>query len=159
MDIPMNAKHNKLVREQLDETLKQFGSLKTLVPPRKGWIRAIRDALGMTGEQLAQRLQVKRQRVSRIEHDEALGKVTLKTLQGVAEAMDCVFVYGIVPRHSLEQIVRHRARSLAEKRIARSNQMMRLEQQELSDKEKAKVLDDLIKDIMDNMPKSLWNEL
>ncbi len=154
----MKAKHKKLAREQLDETLKRFDPLKTLVPPGKGWIRAIRDALGMTGEQLAKRLNTNKQRVARIEQDEKLGKVTIKTLRSVAEAMDCIFIYGFVPRDSLEQTVRNQARLLAKKRAARSNQMMRLEKQELSEKEKEKVLKSLIEDILNEMPKSLWDE-
>lgn len=154
----MKAKHKKLAREQLDATLKHFELLKTLVPPVKGWIRAIRNALGMTGEQLAIRLNVNKQRVSRIEQDEKLGKVRLETLRNVAEAMDCIFVYAFVPRDSLEQTVRNQAKLVAQKRAARSNQMMRLEKQELSNSEKEKSLKDLIVDITNTMPKSLWDE-
>ena len=154
----MKAKHKKLAREQLDATLKRFEPLKTLVPPGKGWIRAIRNALGMTGEQLAIRLNVNKQRVSRIEQDEKLGKVRLETLRNVAEAMDCIFVYAFVPRDSLEQTVRNQAKLVAQKRAARSNQLMRLEKQELSNSEKEKSLKDLIVDITNTMPKSLWDE-
>lgn len=154
----MKAKHKTLARRQLDETLKLFGPLKTVIPPRKGWIRAIRDAIGMTGGQLAQRLNVNKQRVSRIEQDEKLGKVTLKTLRSVAEAMDCIFVCGFAPRDSLEQTVRNQAKSVAKKRMARSNQMMRLEKQELSEEEKGKALKTLIGEIISTMPKSLWDE-
>ena len=154
----MKAKYKKLAREQLDATLKHLEPLKTLVPPGKGWIRAIRDALGMTGEQLAARLNVNKQRVSRIQQDEKLGKVKLETLRNVAEAVDCIFVYGFVPRDSLKQTVRNQAHLVAKKRMSRSNQTMRLEKQELSEKEKEKALEDLIEDIMNEMPKSLWDE-
>ena len=154
----MKAKHKKLAREQLNAVLKRFEPLKTQVPPAKGWIRAIRDALGMTGEQLATRLNVNKQRVSRIEQDEKRGKVKLETLRNVAEAMDCIFVYGFVPRDSLEQIVRDQAGLVAKKRTARSNQTMRLEKQELRKEEKEKALTDLIEDIVNTMPKSLWDE-
>lgn len=154
----MKAKQINLAREQLDETLKKFLPLKIVTPPRKGWIRAIRNALGMTGEQLAVRLHANKQRVSRIEQDERLGKVTLKTLINVAEALDCEFIYGFVPRESLEQTVRNQAKSVAQKRMSRSNQMMRLEKQELSNEDKEKVLNGLIGDITSTMPKSLWDE-
>lgn len=154
----MKAKHKKLAREQLDATLKRFEPLKTLVPPRKGWVRALRDALGMTGEQLAMRLDVNKQRVARIEQDERSGSVTLKTLRRVAEAMDCILVYSFVPRDSLEQTVRKQAELVAQKRTSRSNQTMRLEKQELSEEEKGKALSNLITDITDTMPKSLWDE-
>ena len=154
----MKSKQKKLARAQLDETLRCFEPLKTVGIPRKGWIRAIRDALGMTGEQLAKRLNVNQQRVARIEQDEKLRKVTLNTMQTAAEALDCVFVYGLVPRTSLEQTVGNQAKLVAGKRTARSNQMMRLERQELSQKEKEKALRDLITEITDTMPKSLWDE-
>lgn len=154
----MKAKQKNLAREQLDETLKKFIPLKAVSPPRKGWVRAIRDALGMTGKQLAVRLHANKQRVSRIEQDERFGKVTLKTLRSVAEALDCEFVYGFVPRESLKKTVRNQARSVAKKRMSRSDQMMRLEKQELSNEDKEKALDGLIGDITSTMPKSLWDE-
>ena len=154
----MKAKHRKLAREQLDQTLNRFESLRTVARPRMGWIRAIRDALGMTGGQLAKRLNVNKQRVSRIEQDERLGNVTLKTLRGVADALDCVFIYGFVPRGSLEQALRNQAESVARKRMDRSNQTMRLEHQELSEENKEKAMKDMVRDIIEAMPKSLWDE-
>ena len=156
--VKMKSKQKNLAREQLDETLKKFLPLKIVSAPRKGWIRAIRDALGMTGEQLAKRLKTNKQRISRIEQDEKLGKVTIKTMRAVAEAMECEFVYGFVPKESLEQTVRNQARIVAKEHMSRSNQMMRLEKQELSDSEKVKVMESLIKEITGTMPKSLWNE-
>ncbi len=154
----MKSRHIKLAREQLDATLGHFEPLKTLVPPGKGWIRAIRDAVGMTGSQLANRLNVNKQRVSRIEHDEKLGKVKIETLRNVAVAMDCVFVYAFVPRDSLDQAVGRQAEKIAKKRMARSNQMMRLEKQELSDSEKARAMQTIIDEIVETMPKSLWDQ-
>jgi predicted DNA-binding mobile mystery protein A len=154
----MTGKQKKLAREQLDETMKSFESLKGRSAPRKGWIRAIRDTLGMTGEQLAKRLGVNQQRVARMEQDEVLGKVTINTIQNAAEAMDCVFVYGVVARDSLDQIVRKQAEVLANKRMVQSNQMMRLEKQELSETDKAKAMQTIIDEIVETMPKSLWGE-
>ena len=154
----MRGKQKKLAREQLDETMKSFELLKAISAPKKGWIRAIRDTLGMSGVQLAKRLDVNQQRVARIEQDEVLGKVTLNTMQNAAEAMDCVFVYSIVPRDSLKQIVTRQAEIVAKKRMARSNQTMRLEKQELSEAEKARAIHDLTDEIIETMPKSLWDE-
>ncbi len=154
----MKPKQLKLAREQLDNTLKQFESLKNIAAPNKGWIRAIRNVIGMTGNQLANRLNINKQRVSRIEHDEKLGRVKIETLRKVADALDCVFVYSFVPRDSLEKMVKEQAELIAKKRMAKSNQMMRLEKQELSKEEKEKVLQELINEIVDTMPKSLWDE-
>ena len=154
----MNAKHRKLAREQLDATLKQLSPLRMLTSPAKGWVRAIRDALGMTGKQLAKRLNVNQQRIARIEQDERLGNVTINTMRNVAEALDCVFVYGFVPTQSLEQAVTKQAKALATKQMKRSNQTMMLEKQQLSEKEKEKAFKSLVEDITSSMPRSLWNE-
>jgi predicted DNA-binding mobile mystery protein A len=154
----MKARQKKLVQQQLDGTLETFDVLRKAAVPPKGWVRAIRNALGMTGQQLARRLGTNRQRVARIEQDEKQGRVTVNTLRNVAEAMDCEFVYGFVPRQSLEQTVRDQARRVAAKRMERSNQLMRLEAQELSDAEKEKVLNELIDEIVDTMPRYLWDE-
>jgi predicted DNA-binding mobile mystery protein A len=153
----MKVKYRKLAIRQLDETMSRYKPLEA-VQLRKGWIRAIRDALGMTGEQLAKRLGVNKQRVSRLERDEVLGKVTLKTLHKVAGALDCRFVYGFVPRESLERMVEKNARALAAKRMKRSNQTMRLEKQELSEKEQREAFEVIVGDITSTMPRSLWDD-
>ncbi|MHC4552769.1 MAG: mobile mystery protein A [Planctomycetota bacterium] len=154
----MKAKYKKLAQYQLEQTLESFGPIKNVAMPQKGWVRAIRTALGMTGAQLARRVGVNRQRIARIEQDEKGGRVTLNTMQNVAEALDCEFVYGLVPRDSLKQSIRNQAKKLAVKRLARSNQMMRLEQQELSDPEKQQILEELVDEIIHAMPRNLWDE-
>lgn len=154
----MKQRQLKLAREQLDETLKQFYPLRKVAAPRKGWICAIRSALGMTGQQLARRLFTNKQRVSRIEQDELQGKVTLKTLRHVAEALDCTFVYGFVPHDSLDNSIRKQAEKIAGKRMSISNQTMRLEMQELGDLEKQKVMASMVEEIIATMPKSLWDQ-
>ncbi|MEN8128047.1 MAG: mobile mystery protein A [Planctomycetota bacterium] len=154
----MKARQKKLVQQQLDGALGCFDVLRRVTVPPKGWVRAIRNALGMTGRQLARRLGTNRQRVARIEQDEKQGRVTVNTLRNVAEAMDCEFVYGFVPRESLEQTVQDQARRVAVKRMNRSNQLMRLEAQELSKAEKDQVLNELIDEIVGTMPRYLWDE-
>jgi predicted DNA-binding mobile mystery protein A len=154
----MQTKQKKLARRQLDETLSRLAPLRQLSPPAKGWIRAIREALGMTGAQLARRLNTNKQRISRIEQDESRASLTLDTLYKVAAALDCTLIYGLVPKQSLEQTVRHQATRLAHRRIQRSNQMMRLEKQELGPEAKAQILQELVQEIVDQMPKALWEE-
>jgi predicted DNA-binding mobile mystery protein A len=154
----MNIKYKRLAREQLDKTLKRFEALKVTAVPAKGWIRAIRDTLGMSGKQLAKRMGVNQQRIARMERDERPGKITVKTLQAAAEAMDCIFVYGLVPRGTLEQTIQNQAKRLAKKQAARGNQLMRLENQELGETEKEKAFKELVEEIVRTMPKSLWEE-
>jgi predicted DNA-binding mobile mystery protein A len=63
-----------------------YAALKQNSPPVKGWIRAIREALGMSGTQLANRLKVSQPRIPRLEQDELSGVVSLKTMRQAAEA-------------------------------------------------------------------------
>ena len=148
----------KLVREQLDATLKAFHPLIDLSPPPKGWIRAIRDALGMNGRQFADRLNVTRQRSDQIENEECTGSITLKTMRRIADGLDCVFVYALVPRTSLADTVRKQAKRVACKRLAQASQTMALEDQGLSKEENEHVLSDMIEELMDNPPTNLWDE-
>lgn len=150
--------NNKLIREQLQITLARFQPLLDVSIPFKGWIRAIRNALGMTGRQLAARMGVTKQRVSFIEKQEIDGTATLRTMQKIAESLDCVFVYGFVPRKSLEETIRNQARQVAVKRLVRASHSMSLEGQVLGKEENKGILSDMIEEMMDGLPLSLWDE-
>ena len=72
--------------------------------------------------------------------------------------LDCVLVYGIVPRESLESIVKEQVSKVAKKRFGRTSHTMALEAQELSSKEAIKALKELEDELIRNMPKYLWDE-
>src|SRR5262245_53047113 len=97
-------------RQRLDERLRTLKPEDRFRPPPKGWVRALRDALGMTGVQFARRLGIKPQSVDALEQSEASGSIQVKTLRRVAEALDCTLVYALVPNDSLENAVRAHAR-------------------------------------------------
>jgi predicted DNA-binding mobile mystery protein A len=151
-------RNRKLVRQQLEATLGRFRPLLDISAPPKGWIRAIRDALGMSGRQLAERVGVTKQRTAVIEKQELTGTATLNTLHKIAEALDCVFVYGFVPRTSLEETVRNRALRVARTRLVRVSQSMRLEDQALSQEEDREILSDMVGRLVDELPANLWDE-
>ncbi len=152
----MRKEQKKLMREQLDATLSRFTILKSIQLPRKGWIRAVRDALGISTRQLAAIIGLSKSRITRIEQDEVGGSVTLKTMRRVADSLDCVFVYGLVPRKTLEITLREQAKHVANKRAARVAHTMALEDQGLSDKERKKAFDAVVDELVETMPKSLW---
>lgn len=152
----MLPKYKLIARQQLDNTLSDYAVLKQNSPPVKGWIRAIREALGMSGKQLASRLNVSQPRIPKLEQDELSGVVSLRTMRQAAEAMDCVFVYAIVPRSTLEETVRAQARKVAEARMQRVSHTMLLEAQNLSNKEKSASLEAAIDELVREMPKELW---
>jgi predicted DNA-binding mobile mystery protein A len=154
----MQSKHRRIMREQLDKTFEQLAKVKVLQPPVKGWLRSIREALGMSGKQLGERVGVSQPRVVQMEKDEISGAVTLKTMRQVAEAMDCVFVYAVVPRTSLEETLRQQAKKVAENRLSRTSHTMLLEDQLVSNDERKKMLDAKVEDLMREMPKDFWSD-
>ena len=151
-------KYKKLIRQQLETTLQKFRVMLETPTPPKGWIRAVRDSLGMNGRQLADRLNVTRQRAALIEKDELGGSATIKTMRRVAESLDCVFVYALVPRKSLEHTLNEQARRVVKKRLARVSHTMMLENQELSDNDQEQALNDMVKELIATQPSTLWDE-
>jgi predicted DNA-binding mobile mystery protein A len=103
----MNA-HRLNARRKLDERLAGLGYL---VGPRPvpGWVRTLRDALGMSVAQLAVRMNVSPSRVSQIERAEEAGALHLSTLGRAAQALNCRLVYALVPDEPLEDMVMRQA--------------------------------------------------
>lgn len=112
--------------------------MKRSARPPRGWLRAIRDALGMTTAQFGKRLGVSQPRIVELEQSEVSGSVTLNTLQRAAEALGCRVVYAIVPDRPLADTVRERADVVASRLTAAVAQSMRLEDQEVTSKEAMK---------------------
>jgi predicted DNA-binding mobile mystery protein A len=112
----------------------------------------------MSGKQLARRLKVSQPRVFKLEEGELTGALTLKTMRQAAEALDCVFVYGIVPRSTLEETVRNQAGVVAKERLQRVSHTMLLEAQGLSAGEQESSLNTAIEELARETPKDLWDE-
>lgn len=127
----MKSEVRQRARERLDARLAVIRPLDRFTVPPKGWIRAIRDAIGMSGPQLARRLGMTAQGLVSVERSEAQGRIQLNTLRRAAEAMDCVLVYALVPETSLEEMVERRARALALKALNRISHSMALEDQQV----------------------------
>jgi predicted DNA-binding mobile mystery protein A len=117
-------------RQLLDGHFDEWQQLRGLARPPKGWIRAIREALGMSAAALGGRLGVTAGAVTRLEQSEAADRIQLDTLRRTADALGCDLVYLLVPRRPLTVVVRERAGRLAHDQIAAVEQNMRLEDQE-----------------------------
>ncbi|MHC9542500.1 MAG: mobile mystery protein A [Vulcanimicrobiota bacterium] len=148
----------RLIREQTSEQLKKLKPLSHVTIPIQGWIRSIRESLGMNTRQLAERLEIKRQRVSEIEKKEVTGNLTVETLKRVAEALDCTLVYALIPNSSLENTVKNQAELIVKKRMKRVSHTMALERQGLSSEQEQKAISDAIDNILHEAPESIWDE-
>lgn len=126
----MTTRQNaRQAREALDRRLIPLGPAGRFAVPRLGWIRAIRDALGMTAAELATRIGVTGASVRAMEETEVTGGIRLSTLRRAAEAMDCTLVYAFIPKESLESTVDQQARRVLRSQMHRSRQTMALEDQ------------------------------
>ena len=105
-----------------------------LLRPPHGWIKAIRDALGMSMAQLARRMGISQPGIVRLEQCEAAGRIKLETLQRAAAALNCRLVYALVPIEPLETMVHDRARAIAMRDLAAIEHTMRLENQGVEDR-------------------------
>src|SRR5438477_11560517 len=121
-------------RSQLDERFRELGPAKRYTPPVRGWIKALREALGMSTAQLAKRLGIKQPSLVALEQSEARGTIELATLRRVAEALDCTLVYALLPNKPLEKMVRESARAFARRRREAVEHSMLLEHQKTAAK-------------------------
>ena len=145
-----------LAREQLDRRLAQ---IRTLLPvlraPEQGWIATLRTGLGMTQTQLADRMGVTQQHISKLEKREADGSVTLTALEQAARALGGELVYAIVPERPLRETLEQRALQIARRMTGSVSHTMRLEDQETGTDTEERTKD-LARELLES-PERLWS--
>ncbi|HNY32523.1 MAG TPA: mobile mystery protein A [Fibrobacteria bacterium] len=149
------AKSAAQARASLDGRFKDIGPATRFVAPVRGWIKAVREALGMTTAQLADRLNVKQPSVVSLEQSEAKGAIELATLRRVAQALDCTLVYALVPNKPLETMVRDRARLFGRQRMGPVEHSMALEDQKVNSAATEAWLDELVRE---KNPRLFWDK-
>jgi predicted DNA-binding mobile mystery protein A len=151
-------RNNKLQLQQLNEKLAQLTDLQHVIVPPIGWIKAIRNGIGMSMEQLGKKLSITKQGVMDIEKREKEGAITIKSMQEIAKAMDMKLIYGFVPNEGdLEQMIETRAIEMAKKIVARTSNTMKLEDQANSKERIEKAIKERASEIINNTPKILWD--
>ena len=141
-------------RTRLDERFKEMGTVDQYSRPVRGWVKAIREALGMSTAQLARRLGIKQPSVVAIEQSEAKETIELATLRRVAEALDCKLVYALVPNNPLEQTVRNRARLFVLSRLNPIEHSMMLEDQRVKRQDLEVAVDEIMRE---TNPRRFWD--
>lgn len=136
----------------LDRKTADLQSYKNIIPKGKSWIGTIREAIGMTALQLANRLGVTQPRISAMEKNEKNMKIS--TMEKVAAAVDCDFVYYFKPKTSFQDIVETQAKQKAEAILKTVNLNMALEDQSIAAKE---AVDDMVSDFINNNTKQIWD--
>ena len=149
---------NNLQRKQLDEKLKAFSVLQDVKTPVNGWVKAIRTTLGMSLEQLGNKLGVTKQNIQSLEKREKEGNITINSLKETAQAMDMQFVYALLPKDgSLEQLIERKAAILAQEIVMRTTQTMALEDQENAQARLIEAIEERKIEIVESNLKILWD--
>ena len=153
----------KTRRDQLDTNISNSKDLLTYMSKQKdGWIRTVREALGMTITQLAQRLNIRQPSVSQMENGELDETITVHTLKKAADALGCNLVYGFVPKTSFHQLVEAQALKTAKQMIGRTSHTMELENQGTNISSRNEIDSHKIKELADELlrqkPNKIWSE-
>ena len=136
----------------LDKKTFDLKSTKNIVPQPSGWIKTVREAIGMTVSQLAARLGVTQPRITKMESNE--DNLKLSTMKKAAEAMNCEFVYYFKPRTTFQNLVDEQAQKKAAEVLKTVNVNMALENQEIAEDEAVK---DFASDLINTKIKQIWD--
>jgi len=154
----MKANFSELKLRQLDAALTTWRSAKLPPRPTSGWIKAIREGLGMAATHLAARLGVTTSTVTRLETSEADDTISLATLRRAAEALGCELQYALVPKQSLADTLENRALALARQQMASVSQTMALEAQVISSEALEFQAEALAATLLNGSRRVLWRD-
>lgn len=134
---------------------KKFNALKSAIieRPPQGWLKTIREFLGMTTTQLAKKINVAQPRVINLEKNEKNTKIS--TMERIADALNCDFVYAFIPRENIDNIIYNQAKKKAIKILSKVHINMSLENQ-LADSDE--LVEDIINDLLDDNISRIWDE-
>jgi predicted DNA-binding mobile mystery protein A len=152
----VNAKALRLA--QVDALLQPVVARPLPSRPAVGWLRTIREALGMGAAAVARRLEITASGVRKLEQAEAADAITLATLRRMAEALDCELQYVLVPRRSLSAMRFQQALKLAKEWQQRAGRTMALEDQaiEAPSASTQQRLEAMAQEILDSGGARLW---
>ena len=154
----MRHQDRESARRQLDKRLISLLNADVFTRPPRGWVKAIREAFGMTTAQLAKRLGVSQPRVVGIEQAEVSGAITLDSLERAAHALDCQLVYVLVPRKPLDALIEERAARLATMRLESTRHTMSLEAQTVDARDEDEQRKRLIRQLIEQAGSELWDD-
>jgi len=124
---------SKLAMQQIERRLKNLRLVAKDAHIRMGWISYMRKAMCMSQSLLAKAAGLNQVTVLQIEKREIDGKVTIQTMRKIAAAMECEFVYAIIPKQELTEFLKKKALAKAARIIRNVDVHMTLEDQRVSE--------------------------
>ena len=152
----MKNQFRDLQLQQMDDQLLKLRDIPVLPRPKVGWVRAIRESLGMSAVALARRLGITHAGVRKLESSEASEAITLASLRKLAEALDCELRYELVPRTSLKNLLQERAEKVAQERFRPIAHLMSLEDQPVQGSVNKLQMAQEVKNLLEGSRRDLW---
>jgi predicted DNA-binding mobile mystery protein A len=150
----MQNHHLKLL--QTDKNITPWRVASQQHRPNGGWLRSIREALGMSATALARRLNMSQAAISKFETAEQNDAITLGSLRKLAAAMDCELHYALVPRLPLHELLSQQAQRVAKQRLAPTAHSMSLEAQSVSSNVTQQQLEGMTQRLLAGSRRELW---
>lgn len=142
--------------KQLDNILAKLRRNPPPLAPKQGWLKAIREGLGITTRQLGARLNVPQPSITKAEKNEASGAISLAQLRRYAAALGCEVHYVLLPKRPLAEIIEQRAQVVARDQAAAVAHSMKLEAQETSHTFAKSQIGSLKKRLLEGRWSRLW---
>lgn len=152
----MDKQFRDLQLQQMDALLSSWKSAQLCARPKSGWVRAVRETLGMSAAAFARRLGISHAGVRKLEASEASDVITLATLRKLAQALDCELQYALVPRTSLTQQIQDRAHAVANEKLLPIAYSMALEDQAMNVPLSKLHFDLAVRELIDGSRRKLW---
>jgi predicted DNA-binding mobile mystery protein A len=96
----MNDEIRTVILKGLDRQVPAMQQARNdVVMPARGWLRAVREAFGITQKNAGTKMGMRQQAYRLVEEREMRGAVTIDTLRRAADALDCELVYFLLPKH------------------------------------------------------------
>jgi predicted DNA-binding mobile mystery protein A len=131
----MKSEFRKLRIGQLQRSLKPFLAADS-PRPQRGWIRAIREATGVTVREMAERLDKAPSVAAHLEKSEAEYRITLRSLRRAADSLGCQLVYALIPKSgNVQELAEAGARAKASENVRAVEHTMALEDQAVGEVE------------------------
>lgn len=153
----MTPQTRQMARRQLDKRIESLPNYTQLKQPPKGWIKAIREAIGMTTRQLASRIGITQPTLTYLENAEAKGSITIDSLKRAANALDCDLAYVLIPRRGgLNEIVEEQAIKAARHKLKSAKHTMALEKQSVDKDDEQEQIIRIAKSLAEKSDSSIW---
>ncbi|MBO6086774.1 mobile mystery protein A [bacterium] len=142
---------NNIIKRKYQKYFEKFNDVITEIP-QQGWIKTIREIFGMTTCQFAKKINVSQPRVINIEKNEKNLKIS--TMERIADCLNCKFVYAFIPRENIDKVIYNQAKKKAISILKKVNRNMELENQSVQSDE---ILEDIIKDLLNDNITRIWD--